>query len=549
MTRMKSWIPVYASLLVAGLLAVVGSSLTAKKKAHDVPVLFETSDQCMACHNGLVSAAGRDVSIASSWRASMMANSARDPYWQGAIRREVLDHPTAREAIEGECSICHMSMARFTAHAGGQEGRVFAHLPVGAGQEPLDRLAADGVSCTMCHQIQPDGLGTPESFVGGFVVDTTTPFGERAIFGPYDVDDGLVRVMSSASSFVPEKQLHIQESALCGSCHTLYTKSLDAEGNVVGELAEQMVFLEWEHSAFPGASSCQDCHMRTVPGSVAIASVWADPREGFSEHVFRGGNFLVTRLLAKHGAELGTGATPAELTRSADETIAHLGSSSSRVSLAAASIEDGTLTTTVVIENLAGHKLPTAYPSRRVWIHLVVRDAGGNVMFESGALNPDGSITGNANDDDASRFEPHHQQIADPGQVQIYEAILGAPDGSVTTGLLTATQYLKDSRLLPQGFDRTTADADIAVAGAASADPDFIDGGDRVLFTIPTGGAKGPFTIAVELLYQPIGYRWAHNLEGYDEAPEPGRFVGYFEAVADQSAVVLAAASASVEAP
>jgi hypothetical protein len=203
----------------------------------------------------------------------------------------------------------------------------------------------------------------------------------------------------------------------------------------------------------------------------------------------------------------------------------------------------------VSVENLAGHKLPSAYPSRRAWIHLAVRDAAGKVIFESGALNADGSITGNANDEDASLFEPHHLKISDPGQVQIYEPILGAPDGSVTTGLLTATQYLKDSRLLPQGFDKATAHADIAVAGAASADPDFTDGGDRVTFAIPTGGAAGPFTITVELLYQPIGYRWAHNLEGYDEAPEPGRFVVYYEAAAGSSAVVLVAASATASLP
>ena len=43
--------------------------------------------------NGLVSPAGEDVSIGVSWRSSMMANSARDPYWQAAVRREVLHHP------------------------------------------------------------------------------------------------------------------------------------------------------------------------------------------------------------------------------------------------------------------------------------------------------------------------------------------------------------------------------------------------------------------------------------------------------------------------
>jgi len=546
MTHMKRWIPLYVSVFGVALVAMIGLNIAAKKGAAGPPRMFETSDQCIGCHNGLKTAAGQDVSIGSSWRASMMANAARDPYWQAAVRREMLDHPSAREAVEGECSICHMTMARFTAHAGGQEGQVFAHLPIGARQAPMDLLAADGVSCTVCHQIQPDGLGTRESFVGGFVVDDSTAYGERKIFGPYDIDDGHVRIMNSASSFVPEQQFHIQESSLCGSCHTLYTQSLDENGNVVGELPEQMVFLEWKHSSFPETSSCQSCHMRKVPGRVAISSVWADPREEFSQHVFRGGNFFIPRLLDKHRKDLGTMASSGELTKSVDETIALLTSSSAKVTLTGTTVAAGLLTTTVNIENLAGHKLPSAYPSRRVWIHLMVRDAGGNVVFESGALRKDGSIAGNANDDDASLFEPHYLQIGDPDQVQIYEAILGAPDGSVTTGLLTATRYLKDSRLLPRGFDKATADADIAVTGGASTDPDFTEGGDRILYTINTGEAVGPFAMSVELLYQPIGFRWAHNLEGYEEALEPGRFVGYYEAAAGSSAVVLATASANV---
>jgi hypothetical protein len=41
--------------------------------------VFLTSHECLACHNGLTTAGGEDVSIGVAWRASMMANSSRDP--------------------------------------------------------------------------------------------------------------------------------------------------------------------------------------------------------------------------------------------------------------------------------------------------------------------------------------------------------------------------------------------------------------------------------------------------------------------------------------
>ena len=75
--------------------------------------LFLTSDQCIACHSNLTSHTGEDVSIGYSWRASMMANAARDPYWQAGVRREIMDHPEAQSVIEDTCSTCHMPMARF----------------------------------------------------------------------------------------------------------------------------------------------------------------------------------------------------------------------------------------------------------------------------------------------------------------------------------------------------------------------------------------------------------------------------------------------------
>jgi hypothetical protein len=225
-------------------------------------------------------------------------------------------------------------------------------------------------------------------------------------------------------------------------------------------------------------------------------------------------------------------------------TIAYLQGESARVAVQGVTVQDGRLEALVSIENLGGHKLPTAYPSRRAWLHLTVRDGGGKVLFESGALNSNGSIQGNDNDEDAARFEPHHAEVSRTDQVQIYETIMAGPDGQLTTGLLTAVRFVKDNRLLPHGFNKATAVDDIAVRGGAGEDPDFAGGGDRVRYVVAVGNAPGPFLVEAELLYQPIAYRWAMNLRSYN-APEPQRFVGYYEEMAPGSGVVLARATAS----
>src|SRR5437660_9838516 len=92
----------------------------------------------------------------------------------------------------------------------------------------------------------------------------------------------------------------------------------------------------------------------------------------------------------------------------------------------------------VLVENLSGHKLPTASPSRRAWLHVAIRDANGRTVFESGALNPDASIKGNDNDADPLRFEPHYLEITSPEEVEIYESISKDSACHASTALLSA---------------------------------------------------------------------------------------------------------------
>jgi hypothetical protein len=309
-------------------------------------------------------------------------------------------------------------------------------------------------------------------------------------------------------------------------------------------MPEQVPYQEWLHSDYRSSQSCQSCHMPAINEPAPITRVFGQWRDGVSRHLFVAANFFMQRMLNRYRETLDVEALPQELTRSADRTVEYLRSRAADVRIGDLQIEDGRLRADVIVENLGGHKLPTAFPSRRAWLHVVVHDAGGRVVFQSGALNADGSVQGNDNDADPLTFEPHYAEIRSADQVQIYESILGDPDGHVTTGLLTAVRYLKDNRLLPRGFDKRNAEPDIAVHGSAAEDANFVGGSDQVRYSVTIANGGGPFTFTAELLYQPSGYRWANNLKQYN-APEPLRFTRYYDSMAAGSAAKLASAQAS----
>jgi nitrate/TMAO reductase-like tetraheme cytochrome c subunit len=561
--RYSAALVIFCLLIVAGHFAMVRAQESVQERTADVPrmpsnhSLFATSAHCISCHSQIHAPDGEDISIGTQWRASVMANSARDPYWQASIRRETMDHPAATAAIEDKCSTCHMPMQRYQARAEGLRGEVLKYLKaVSSGSavdepegelenasDPKATLAADGVSCTVCHQIQDSNLGKPSSLDGGFLIDVTRKDEEREIFGPFDDPDaGRQRLMHSATGFTPRKVNYLKDSALCASCHTLLTNALDDQGRPAGTLPEQMPYQEWQHSDYATSKSCQDCHMTQVKGEVPITSIHAEKHDGVMRHIFVGGNAFLLRMLKQNAGELGVTATAEELEASALRSEALLRRDTADVRIRDMAESAGRLGFTVELANRTGHKLPTAYPARRAWLHVTVRDAAGAVVFESGAVRPDGSIIGNDNDADPAKYEPHYTRITSPDQVEIYESIMGDFKGRVTTGLLYGTHYLKDNRILPQGFDKVTADPSIAVVGAARSDPRFTGGRHAVDYSIPLS-ARGPYRITAELLYESISYRWAHNLENY-QASEPQRFLGYFKAQAGSAAKLLAATEA-----
>ena len=464
--------------------------------------LFAGAGQCATCHGHVQDGDGRDVSMVTDWRSTMMANAARDPVWQAKVESEVARHPALQQVIEDKCTTCHTPQGRVSALAGGAASYALAT----ARQE---ELAMEGVACTLCHQIQGEGLGADASFSGHYAIAPV-----REIYGPYR--NVVTAPMRNRLNYTPLFGEHIQASELCATCHTLFTPYVDDAGEVAGTFPEQTPYLEWRNSAHADEGrSCQDCHMPRLDEPLVLSNVPANlaGQSPFWRHVFVGGNVYMVGLLQQHAAALGVPATAEQLSATEEATRAQLASRTAALGTTA-QVQDGVLEVEVTVRNLGGHKFPTAYPSRRAWLHLWVEDESGAVVFESGAFDNEGRIVG------LETFQPHHDEITRADQVQVYETIMGDVHGAPTWGLLRAAAYIKDNRLPPRGFRRNGPDyPNIAVHGLAAEDVNFgppgegaESGTDRVSYRVGTGGRAGDFSAHVELLYQSLQPRFVDDL-------------------------------------
>lgn len=524
--------------------AVIIASATATTEVvddlfvHEGPY-FSTSGSCARCHTELKDDAGRDVSIDTTWRGTMMANAARDPYWQASVAREVLANPEMITEIESLCARCHTPMAAYIADQTSREIVLLQDGFLNPG-DSLHGYAMDGVSCTVCHQITDQELGFLSSYSGDFVIDPDLSQGSRTVYGPYSIAQAQRTVMISVSGFDPQQGLHTQRAEMCATCHTLYTPIVDQTGDVIGLFPQQTPYFEWFYSSYRRTQTCQSCHMPDVEGGVRISNMDGPLRTPFGEHVFVGGNTYGLALLDANRSDLGVLASEQDIRRTYDHVIAQLSEDTARLTIEKAERVDTWLQLDLLIENLAGHKIPTGFPSRRIWIHVLAVDAQGTVVFESGLITTAGSITGNDNDLDPGTFEPHYDRITRSDEVQIYEPILGNTQGQVTTVLLHADEYLKDNRLLPQGFDKEYVHADIAVYGRANVDDDFIDGSDQIRYVFQIDPQSLPLTITAELLYQPVAYTWIEQMRAW-EAHEIDDLLAYAAKVPNQALLLSSA--------
>jgi hypothetical protein len=482
----------FAGIWTVTLIAGLGAS--AGELADFETSLFSGAGNCAFCHDpwnaSRTGQPGEAAVLATDWRATMMAHSFKDPLWRAVMEAEVKAQPQLKSFIENKCQTCHAPLARTQAAAEGTNQLAYAD----AQRSPL---AGEGVGCTLCHQIQPGNLGTQGSFTGHYQITTN-----RQIFGPYS--NVLTMPMRRHVAYTTEFGAHIQDSALCATCHTLFTPILDASGKVAGEFPEQTPYLEWINSDFAREGKhCQDCHMTRLDAPVKISSrpPWLDPREPFWKHQIVGGNAFMLQLLADNSKRIEANADVRQLEFMAAQTRSLL---QSAAALQVAGKRAGqTIEFEVTVENLTGHKFPTGHPYRRAWLHVRVTDTKKRTHFESGAVDQSGAIQGAA-----PGFAPHFDLITRPEEVQIYQSVMMDTEGKPTWTLLRGAAYHKDNRLPPRGFSRaTTNTVHIEVAGEAANDPNFnaaANGRDTVTYRFEVPPSKTKLTIEVELLYQSV---------------------------------------------
>ncbi len=496
--------------------------------AGDLPessnALFAGSGLCSGCHGldpeglAFVTPEGWNVNPTDQWRASIMANSAKDPFWRAKVTHETAVNPQHQGVIEHKCTSCHTPLGHFGMLAEDEQALYGFH------EAMQDELALDGISCNACHQQSPIGLGS--RFTGDltFVSDTLFgPFGggkdEEPIFGA---------PMTNFVGFEPVYGEHMGKSELCAGCHTLITEAINMNGEIESGLyfVEQATYHEWLNSEFASSSpslrrECQSCHMPKLNTEVVISSGYAflQPRGPVSNHFMVGSNTFMLEMFKNNIELLGLSATEAQFDTSIAYTLDMLQNQSVLLTVDEAGFTNDTLSFDVRLENLAGHKFPSGYPARRAYIEFIATTDDDEVLFHSGALDEQYEVVGHDPD-----YEPHYNVIRHEDEVQIYELVIGSTSGEVTTVLLRGAEPLKDNRLVPRGFSMQHPAYDTtSIAGLALNDPNFnveagIEGSgtDNVTYRIAMNGYEGNVHVTARLLYQAAPPKWNEEMFAFN---------------------------------
>jgi hypothetical protein len=354
---------------------------------------------------------------------------------------------------------------------------------------------------------------------------------------------------------------------------------------------EQATYLEWLNSEYenefdaknPKAKTCQDCHMsrdyhnerlamnmdhietrmaaiqdNTYPEAESLAehaALEVRPRpEGYARHNFRGLNVFLLEMFNQFDDVLGvrkfdfmTGSKQ-DIPHAVDDFLRQAREETATINVTAHIGEAGELTATVEVHNKAGHRFPSGVGFRRAFLELLVlekpEDGAGEekLVWSSGRTNELGVIIdgeekplttefpGESPDGKDQAFQPHHEVITSPREVQIYEMLLRDAKGRFTTSFLRGSEIVKDNRLLPRGWKETGPGAALKGEWLRATLPDSTtlkderhasgSGSDLVSYRIdlPEGTDPKRLIVKATLYYQATPPYFLRNL--FETAPE-----------------------------
>lgn len=483
----------------------------------DSAILLASSFYCKGCHGhdpnqrAFITSNGVDVNINDRWKVSMMALSARDPFWRAKVSHEITVNPNHAVALENKCTSCHAPLGNYTHRL-----RNLGHYSINDLNN--DTIGIDGVSCMSCHAQSPIGIGLGNS--GELNFDTS-----RVAFGPYPLP--FAAPMTDFVHITPQFSPHILDAGVCAACHTLLTETVDLSGNFTGtKFVEQATYHEWLNSAYNETKEktrCQDCHMPQLNDGIQIATDYpiTEYRAPFAVHEFAGANTMMLKLIKNNKTALGINASDENFDTVITATMHQLQQKAIDMQLLNIRNENDTAFFDVSLLNKTGHKFPSGYPSRRAYVEFTVQNSNGDVLFQSGKLQPDYEVEGH----DAT-FEPHYNVISQNDQVQIYEMVMYDVNQNVTTILERADIQAKDNRIPPIGFTTTHRTYDTVRIYGVNNDSDFNlqngfegSGKDIVHYQIPMHGYVGQISVTAKLYYQSLPPKWLQEMFSMSTTP------------------------------
>jgi len=450
---------------------------------------IQSTNGCSSCHGGYDEA----HEPLTTWAASMMGQSARDPIFHACLAIANQDAAFAGEL----CLRCHVP-------GGWLQGR--AVDPTG-GQ--LNELDMQGLSCHFCHRmldpVYHPGQSPPvdESILSSITPPVLSPHSGSYVIDPQDRRRGPFDI-GYINPHPWEQSPFYRSSRMCATCHDVSNPAYERQPNgsyalgaydtpnISNDKYDQFplerTFSEWANSTFgqgpvnmygrfggnrASVSSCQDCHMPSTTGTGCHPDIGPIVRDDLPRHFFNGANTWVLRSVRALYDDSTTFLT--------EQSVADSIARAQQMMRSASDLEVTQLGTYVNarIINFGGHKLPTGYvEGRRMWVNVKFFGTGDVLLAEVGAYDP---VTAQLSTEDTKVYE------ALLGLDAAAAAITGKPVGPGFHFAINNTYY-KDNRIPPMGF----TNAAFAAAQAAPVDYSYSDGQywDDTLFGVPAGAVR-----------------------------------------------------------